>query len=114
MSVYDAVGSGGSWTTARMPNRGALQVHLLAVAERVAAFRATRAGRVEMMIVTCLQDLSADETVAIGALHSELLLVILLAVRHTVPVVKKVLKDSEIASTHRFAHNSYDVDDDAI
>lgn len=90
VSVDDAVRSGGSWTAARMPNRSALQVHLLAVAERVAAFRAARAGRVEMVVVACLQNLTADEAVAVGALHPKLLLVVLLAVRHAVPVAVSI------------------------
>lgn len=92
MSVDDTVGSGRSRTAARMPNGGALQVHLLPVAERVTAFRATRARRMEMMIVTGLQDLAADVAIAVSTLHPELLLVVLLAVRHAVPIAKKKKK----------------------
>lgn len=90
VSVDNTVRSGGSWTAARMPDRGALQVHLLSVAERVAAFCATRTGRVEMMVVTRLQNFTADKAVAVGALNPELLLVVLLAVRHAVPVAKRI------------------------
>jgi len=54
VSVYDAIGSGGSWTAARVPYSGALQIHLLPVAEWIAAFRAACAGRMEMMVVAGL------------------------------------------------------------
>jgi len=43
----------------------------------------------EMMVVASLQDLTTDIAVAVGAFYSELLLVILLAVRHAVPIGKK-------------------------
>lgn len=90
VSVHDAVRSGGSRTATRVPYSRALQIHLLPVAERIAAFRAACAGRVEMMVVTGLQDLAADVTIAVGALHPELLLVILLAVRHAVSVGARI------------------------
>jgi len=72
-----------------MPDGGSLQIHLFPVAEGIAAFRATRARRMEMMVVASLQDLTTDVAVAVGAFYSELLLVILLAVRHAVPVEKE-------------------------
>lgn len=90
MSVDDAIGPGGSWATAWVPYGGTLQVHFLPIAERVAAFRAARAGRMEMMVVAGLQNLAADVTVAIGALYPKLLLIILLAVRHAVSVEKEI------------------------
>lgn len=69
-----------SRSAARMPNRRALQIHFLAIAERVAALRAPSASRVEMMVVSRLQDLAADVPLAVSALHAERLLIILLAV----------------------------------
>lgn len=55
VSVHDTIRSGGgSWTAARVPYGGTLQVHFLPVAERVAAFRAACAGRMEMMVVAGL------------------------------------------------------------
>jgi len=90
VSVHDTIGSGRSWTAAWMPYSGTLQIHFFSIAERVAAFRAARASRMEMMVVTGLQDLAANVTVAIGALYSKLLLIILLAVRHAVSVEKNL------------------------
>jgi len=89
VSVHDAVGSGRSRTATWMPDGGTLQIHLFSVAERIAAFRATCTRRMEMMIVASLQDLTTDIAVAVGAFYSELLLIILLAVRHAVSVEKK-------------------------
>lgn len=40
----------------------------------------------EMMIITGLQDFAAYVTIAVGTFHPELLLIILLAVRHPVSV----------------------------
>lgn len=84
VSIHDAVRSGGSWTAAWMPYGGTLQVHFLAVAERVAAFRATCASRMEMVVVASLQNLAADIAITVGALNSKLLLIIFFAVRHAV------------------------------
>lgn len=67
-----------------MPDRRALEVHLLAVAEGIAALGAAGAGRVEVMVVAGLEDFSADVALAVGALHAERLLVVLLAVGLTV------------------------------
>lgn len=63
-----------------MPNRGALQIHLFAVAERVSALGTPGTGRVEVVVVTCLQNLAADVPLTISALDTERLLIILLAV----------------------------------
>lgn len=63
-----------------MPNRRALQIHLFAVAEGVAALGTPGTGRVEVVVVSRLQDLAADVPLAVGALHAERLLIVLLAV----------------------------------
>lgn len=86
VTVNDPVGPTGPWTTTWMPNSCALQVHFLSVAEGIATLCASGARRVEMMIITGLQDLAADVTTAVGALHAELLLVVFLAVRHPISV----------------------------
>lgn len=67
-----------------MPNSAALQVHFLAIAEGIAALGAARTGWMEVMVVACLQHFAADETIAVGALHPEALLVALLAIRHCI------------------------------
>lgn len=99
VAVHDTIGSARARATAGMPNGSALQVHLLSIAERIATLGATGTSRVKMMIVTCLQHLSADVTIAIGAFHAEQLLVILLAIRH--PVFSHILsmKDGVTAVT---------------
>lgn len=63
-----------------MPNRRALQIHFLAIAEWIAALRATGAGRVEVMVIAGLEHFAADVTLAISAFDAEGLLVILFAV----------------------------------
>lgn len=63
-----------------MPNRCALQIHFFAVAEGVAALRTPSTGRVEVVVVSRLQNLAADVPLAVSALHAERLLIILLAV----------------------------------
>ena len=57
-----------------------LQIHLLAIAERVAALGAPGAGRVEVVGVAGLQHLPTDVALAVGALDAVLGLVVLLAV----------------------------------
>lgn len=84
VSVHYPIGPGRSWTATWVPYGGTLQVHFLPIAKWITTFRAARASWVEMMIVAGLQDLTTDVTLAIGALYSKLLLVILLAVRHAV------------------------------
>lgn len=63
-----------------MPNRGALQIHLFTIAEGVAALGTPRTCRVEVVVVSRLQNLAADVPLAVSALHTERLLIILLAV----------------------------------
>lgn len=67
--------------TARVPDGGALQEHLLAVAERVAALGAARARGVEVVVVAGLQHLAGDVALAVGAAYAEQPLVVALAVR---------------------------------
>lgn len=67
---------------ARVPDGGALQEHLLAVAERVAALGAARARGVEVVVLARLQHLAGDVALAVGAAHAEQPLVVALAVRH--------------------------------
>lgn len=86
MAVHDTIGSARTRATTGMPNGSALQVHFFSIAKRIATLGATGTSRVKMMIVTCLQHLSADVTIAIGAFHTEQLLIILLAIRHPVSV----------------------------
>lgn len=86
VAVHDTIGSARTRATTGMPNGSALQVHLFSIAKRIATLGATGTSRVKMMIVTCLQHLSADVTIAIGAFHTEQLLIILLAIRHPVSV----------------------------
>lgn len=102
VSVHDTVGPGGSRAAARMPNGSALQVHLFPIAERVAAFRATRARRVEMMVVAGLQDLAADVAIAVRALYPKLLLIILLAVRHAVPADRRTVREKKLFNIQDF------------
>lgn len=66
---------------ARVPDGRALQEHLLAVAERVAALGAARARGVEVVVVAGLQHLAGDVALAVGAAHAEQPLVVALAVR---------------------------------
>lgn len=73
-----------SGTTSRMPYRTTLQVHFLAIAERIATFGAPGARRMEVMIVTSLQHFAADVPITVGTLNTERFLEILLAVRHTI------------------------------
>lgn len=61
-----------------------MQVHLLAVAERVAALGAAGAGWMEMVVVAGLQHFSAYVAIAIGTLDAEQLLIAFLAVRRAV------------------------------
>lgn len=63
-----------------MPNCCSLQIHFFAVPERVAAFGAASARRMEVVVVAGLENLSTDVALAISALNSEGLLVILLTV----------------------------------
>lgn len=88
MAVLAAVQDGavlrGAGPAARVPDGAALEVHLLAVAERVAALGAARARGVEVVVVAGLQHLARDVAAAVRALDAELLLVVLLAVRHAV------------------------------
>lgn len=91
---YDAR-LGGTGTATRMPNSAALQVHFLAIAKGIAALGAARTGWMEVMVVARLQHLAADETIAVGALHPEALLVALLAIRnrilaHVLPVEHRI------------------------
>lgn len=72
-----------------MPNRTALQVHLLAVPKRIAALCAPSTSWVKVMVFACLQHLAAYEPVAIGTLDTKRLLVALLTVRH--PIFAHVL-----------------------
>lgn len=67
-----------------MPYRTTLQVHFLAIAERIATFGAPGARRMEVMIVTSLQHFAADVPITVGTLNTERFLEILLAVRHTI------------------------------
>jgi len=83
-AVYDDPGLGGTRTASWMPDGAALQVHLFAVAERIAALRAAGTGRMEVVVVARLEHLAADEATAVGALHPESLLIALLAVGHRV------------------------------
>lgn len=69
---------------ARVPDGGALQEHLLAVAEGVAALAAARARGVEVVVVAGLQHLARDVPLAVGAAHAVQPLVVALAVRHAV------------------------------
>ena len=101
-----------AWPTAGMPDGGALQEHLLAVAERLAALGAARARRVEVVVVAglaaageegtsvrfdCMQwkftshleNFAGNEPPAVGALDPELPLVVPLAIRP--PVLAHVL-----------------------
>lgn len=64
-----------------MPNGSSLEIHLFAVAERIAALRAARARWMKVMVVTGLQDFSADVAFAVSAFHAVELLVVLLAIR---------------------------------
>ena len=64
-----------AWATARVPDSRALEVHLLPVTERVPALCTAGAGRVEVIVVSRLEDLAGDESVAVSAPHSELLVV---------------------------------------
>lgn len=76
--------SGWSGPAARMPDRAALQVHLLAIAERIATLCAARARRMKVVVLAGLQHLAANEAAAVGALDAKQLLVALLAVRYAV------------------------------
>lgn len=73
-----------SRTTAWMPDGAALQIHFLAIAKRITALGASRARRVEVMVLTGLQHLAADEAIAVGTLDAKRFLVALFAVRHTI------------------------------
>lgn len=64
-----------------MPYRRALKIHFLAVAERITALGAARARRMEMVVVACLKDFSADVAFTVGAFDAEGLLVILFTIR---------------------------------
>jgi len=75
---------GRAGPTPRMPNGATLQIHFLAVAKGVATFRASRARRVEMVVVASLQNLSAYESCAVRAFHAVLFLVVLLTKWHSV------------------------------
>lgn len=66
---------------ARVPDGRALQEHLLAVAEGVAALGAARARGVEVVVVAGLQHLAGDVALAVRAAHAEQPLVVALAVR---------------------------------
>ena len=72
-----------------MPDRVALQVHLLTIAEGVAAFRAPGTSRMEVVVAPRLQHLTADVAVAVGTLDTVGLLVALFAER--IPVLAHVL-----------------------
>lgn len=67
-----------------MPNRIPLQVHLLAIPERISTFSAPRTRRMEVVVATCLQHFSAYEAIAVGTFDTVRLLVALLAERHAV------------------------------
>ena len=66
-----------------------LQIHLLAVSERVSALGAACAGRVEVVVVAGLQHLAADVALAVGALDAELGLVVLLAERLAISATRE-------------------------
>jgi len=83
-AVQNYAGLGGTRTASRMPDGTALQVHLLAVAEGIAALCAAGTGRMEVVVVARLEHLAANEATAVGTLHPESLLVALLAVGHRV------------------------------
>ena len=53
--VRGVFGSGGAGPAPGMPDGGALQEHLLAVAERLAALGAAGARRVEVVVVSGLE-----------------------------------------------------------
>jgi hypothetical protein len=65
---------------ARVPGHLALQVHLLAGHERVAALGAARAARMEVVRLAGLQHLAGDVTFAVDASDAEQLLVVAFAV----------------------------------
>lgn len=95
VTIYDTVRTGRSGSAARMPYRGTLQIHLLSVAKRIAALRASRARRMKVMILSGLQYLAAYVTTAISTLYTELFLIVLLAIRHAVSEKKKYKFDIE-------------------
>lgn len=67
-----------------MPYCTTLQVHFLAISERIAALGTPGARRVEVMIVTSLEHLTANVSVAVGTLDPERFLEILLTVRDAI------------------------------
>lgn len=80
----EAAVGGGAGPAARVPDRVALQVHLFAVAERVAALGAAGARRMEVVVAAGLQHLAADVSIAVGTFDTVRLLVALFAIRHSV------------------------------
>ena len=70
----------GSGTAPRMPDCGSLQEHFFSIAERIPAFGASGARRMEVVVIAGLQHFSRNEPAAVGAFNPEECLVILFAV----------------------------------
>lgn len=71
-------------TTTWMPDSATLQIHFFSVPKGIATFRTTSTCWMKMMIISGLQHLSADKTIAIRTLDPEGLLIIFFAIRNTI------------------------------
>lgn len=67
-----------------MPNGTALQIHFLAITERITALGAPGTGWMEVMVLSGLQHFTTNKAIAVGTLDTERFLVALFTVRHTV------------------------------
>ena len=63
-----------------MPNGSALQEHFFTITKGIAAFGASSASWMKMVVVTGLQDFSRDKSETVGALDAKEILIVLFTV----------------------------------
>lgn len=97
--IQDCAIFSGPWTTTRVPNGCALQVHLLSIPKWVTTLGASGTRRVEVVVIPRLQHLAANVAVAVGTLYPKLGLVVLLAVGEAVLSHVLPMKNSAADST---------------